>query len=117
MTPLLTHWRTIAALFAALAMFGTGWAVRGWRCDARIASIERDAQAARDAQALRADRASMAAEIARTANDTRAYETRTTIREVYRNVEVPADCAAPVAVADSLRASVDTANAGIARQP
>ena len=105
---LLTHWRTIAALFAALAMFATGWTVRGWRCDARIAAIEREAQAARDAQARAADRAAQGYEAERAAIVTATDTATTQIRTIYRDRQIPADCEPP---ADALRV-LDNAIAG-----
>jgi hypothetical protein len=111
-------WAYLAGGALALtAAFGTGWTVRGWRCDAQIASIERQLQEARDKAQDRADQSSATYEADRAALDTRAYETRTIIRETFREIPVPAECAAPVAVADSLRASVDATNAAITGKP
>ena len=115
---LLRRFWPVAAIGISLLLAGYGgWTLRDWRCDAQIAAIQRELQEARDKQAKQADEASSGAEIAREAQDARSIETRTVIRETFREIPVPAECAAPVAVADSLRASVDTANASLARQP
>jgi len=104
------------ALGLALA-FGGGWSVRGWKADADIAKIERKLEEAREKQRQQADSAADAYEQSRLAVDTQSQTTQTIIREHYRNVEVPASCALPEPVADSLRASVEAANRAASGEP
>jgi hypothetical protein len=74
-------------------------------------------QHAIDLQRRAADAAAVGFEAARADLDRQSYETQTIIRETYREIPIPAECAVPGAVADSLRAAVEGANraaAGVA---
>lgn len=92
------------------AGFGTGYMVRGWKADADMAKVERKLQDAADRLREQGEAASDKVAQSDTALDRQSYNTRTIIEREYRNVEVPADCAPPVAVVDGLRASVESAN-------
>jgi hypothetical protein len=81
-----------AGLSLIVGAFG-GWQVRGWRCDAAMAKIEREAVAAQEAMRAQQEAAATEYEGFRAGNETAQVRTETKIREVYRNVPVPADCA------------------------
>ena len=115
---ILPPWAYIAGGTAALAIaFTGGWTVQGWRCNAKVAAITQQLQEARDKAQKGIDAASVTYEADRARLDTSAYETRTIIRETFREIPVAAECAAPVAVADSLRGAVDAANAAVTGKP
>ena len=97
---------------AALASaFGSGWFVRAKIADADIAKIERKLEEEAAKQRARADAAAAGFEINRDAVDRQNYATNTVIRETFREIPVPAECAAPEPVADSLRAATRATNA------
>ncbi|OWQ98028.1 hypothetical protein [Sphingopyxis witflariensis] len=101
----------VGGVAIAAVSFGSGYTVRAWKADSDIAKIEQKLEEEAAAQRARADTAAAKYEEARSALDTQSYRTQTTIREVYRNVQVPAECAVLEPAADSLRSSVDAANA------
>lgn len=117
MVMLLKYWREGLAFALLIAAFASGWTIRSWRCDSAMAKVERQLQEARDKQAAKADAAAGENEASREAVDRQNYDTRTIIEREYRNVEVPADCAVPEPVADSLRASVSATNAAVTGEP
>jgi hypothetical protein len=90
-------WAYLAGGALALtAAFGTGWTVRGWRCDAQIASIERQLQEARDKAQDRADQSSTTYEADRAAQVVVARDTVNTVREIFRDIPAPpAECVPP----------------------
>lgn len=103
-----------AALLLGLA---TGWSVRDWKADSdQLAAVER---------ANKAEQAAIAAVNAPSENLERllaslrpqAIESRNTIREVYRDVEVPTDCAVPAAGVGVLEATRLRANAATSGEP
>ena len=105
---------TLGALLLGLA---TGWTVRDWKADS-------DALAAADAARKAQERAIAAVNKPAEHFETVVaelkpleIETRNTIREVYRNVEVPADCAVPAAGVSLLEAARVNANAAAAGEP
>lgn len=102
---------------ALAASFGAGWQVRGWKADSDDLERVTMTQAAIDAQRRLADAAAMGFEDTRAALDHQSYDTQTIIRETFREIPVPAECAAPAAVADSLRTSVETTNRAVAGEP
>lgn len=109
--PLVLYTAGGALLVGALG----GWTVRDWKADSdQLAAVER---------ANKAEKAAIAAvykpsdEYEKLLADLRPreIETRNTIREVYRNVEVPADCAVPAAgvgVLDDARLRANAAATG-----
>lgn len=72
-----------------------GWTVRDWKCDASVlvAVQKGERREAKMADVINSN--STAFETFRSAQDTHTIEQRNTIREIYKNVEVPIDCAAP----------------------
>lgn len=77
--------------------FGGGWTTRDWKADSDALEAKEAADKARDAAVKAAYDASASFEGERAVIHVQAAEARSTVREVYRNVEVPADCAVPAA--------------------
>lgn len=90
---LLAHWRIGAAALALVLSFGAGWTVRAWKCDSAIAKIERKLEAEAAKQRARADAAAASYEVERSALSTQSTSSQAKVREIYRDVQVPADCA------------------------
>lgn len=91
--------------------FAASWQVQGWRCEAKVATIERSIQAERDRlQTSFNDSATEYEQERATANAT-DQKRATDIRTVYRTIEVPSSCAAPADVTSLLRDAVNSANA------
>lgn len=85
---------------ALLLGFGAGWQVQGWRCDSKVADIQASLQAQKDAlqDALNDNAATF--EQTRADNNAAVVRDRETIRTIYRDIKIPADCALP---ADAVR--------------
>lgn len=77
-----------------------GWTVRDYKADADIAKIERQLREAQDKQRALADKASSEYERGKAERTTATQRTKDRIREVYRDIEVPANCEPP---SDALR--------------
>lgn len=113
LNPLILYSTGGALLFGLAA----GWAVRDWKADAdQLAAItkghEAELAAAKAVAAPAADLEAVLADLR-----PRAIETRNTIREVYRDVEVPVDCAVPAAGVSLLDDARERANAAAAGEP
>lgn len=102
---------------ALLLGLAAGWSVRDWKADSdQLEQIER---------ANKAEKAAIAAvfkpseDLEQLLADLRPaqIETRNTIREVYRDVEVPTDCAVPAAGVGVLEAARQRANAAASGEP
>lgn len=113
MNPLILY----SAAGALLIGLATGWSVRDWKADSdQLAAIER---------ANKAEKAAIAAVNAPSQKledvlaDLRPaqIESRNTIREVYRDVQVPTDCAVPAAGVGVLEAARQRANAAASGEP
>lgn len=111
-------WARLGAASLALAVsFGAGWQVRAWKADSDRLEQAGLVQQAIDLQRRAADAAAVGFEVSRAELDRQSYEVQSIIRETYREIPVPAECAVPGAVADSLRDAVEGANraaAGVA---
>ena len=105
------------AVITVTVSFGAGWRVRAWRCEAQVTRIESQIAAARDHQREHFDKGAVVVEQARVIGDQIAYFSRTIIERQYRNVPVPANCAAPGPVVDGLRAQLDAANRAATGEP
>ena len=93
-----------------------GWSVRDWKADAdALAAVVRADQLRKEMQA-KIDGASTGYEDWRGGAETTNIETRNTIREIYRNVEVPSDCAVPPAGVGVLQGRVASVNAAATGQ-
>ena len=102
-----------AALLLGLA---TGWSARDWKADSdQLALTEKAHKAEIDAIAA-TNLSSEQLETALAGLRPQAIETRNTIREVYRDVEVPAECAVPAAGRSVLEAARQRANAAAASE-
>ncbi len=111
--PLILYSAGGALLIGALG----GWTVRDWKADSQqLKQVER---------AHKAEKAAIAAvyapsqEFENTLAALRPaqIETRNTIREIYRDVEVPSDCAVPPAGVSLLEAARERANTSAAGEP
>ena len=109
--PLVLYTAGGALLVGALG----GWTARDWKADSdQLAAIER-ANAAEKAAIAAVYKPSDAYEQVMADLRPREVQTRNTIREVYRDVEVPADCAVPdagVGVLDDARVRANAAATG-----
>lgn len=92
-----------------------GWTIRDWKADSDQLAANNRLIAAKDAAIVAVNKP--AAEYEQVLADLRPREiqTRNTIREVYRDVEVPTDCAVPnvaVGVLDDARLRANAAASG-----
>lgn len=87
---------------AVLLAVGTagGWTARDWKADSDALEAKEAADKARDAAVKLAYDASASFEGERATIHVEAAQARSTVREIYRDVQVPADCAVP---ADGVR--------------
>lgn len=110
MPPIWLYGGAGALLAGALA----GWTVRDWKADSDALKAEKRAQTEYVAvvQAL-ADQ-SLAYETLAQSIRTAERRDRETIREIYRNVQVPAACAVPADAVRLLNAATERANAAAA---
>ncbi len=106
-----------ASIALALAAFGGGWAVRDWKAGSdELAATQK---AARDVEAVRrvSDAKAAEYEAERAKLDPARIEVRNTVREIYRNVKVPAECAAADATVGLLDATRRDANSAASGEP
>lgn len=112
MTPLWLYAGAGSLLVGALA----GWTVRDWKADSEALKAKNEAftqyRALTDALADQSLAYETIAQSLRTAE----RRDRETIREIYRDKVVPAECAADPAVGRVLSEAVARANTAIARQ-
>lgn len=102
---------------ALLVGFGAGWSVRDWKADAdQLKQVER-ANRAEKAAIAAALKPSQDLEQTLAALRPAQIETRNTIREVYRDVKVPSECAVPPAGVSLLEAARQRANASTTGEP
>jgi len=103
------------ALGAAVVGFAGGWTVRDWRCDAAAAAAMAKQAAAKEAADAAVAEEAFAYEDIRADVAEAATIERNTVREIYREFEVPADCAvlpAGRSLLEAARARVDAAAGG-----
>lgn len=92
-----------------------GWGVRDWKADADALKAAEAAAKAQDAAVAAVSKSSALFENIAAGMQPLEVKTRNTIREVYRNVEVPADCAVPdagVRLLDDARINANSAASG-----
>lgn len=106
-----------ASIAAVTAGFAGGWAVRSWKADADVKASYERLISEKDLMQTKVDAASAKYEAERAALEPGKIETRNTIREIYRDVEVPAECAAPAATVGVLGVARNRANAAASGQP
>ena len=102
---------------ALLAGLLGGWTVRDWKADADSAAAVQEAIKLRDRIAKDNLDWSTKYEQLREQQGQQRVETRNTIREIYRDVKVPAECAAPSSAVRVLGSARDRANASAAGKP
>jgi hypothetical protein len=73
--------------------FGGGWSVRDWKADSDTLAAKVEADRARDKAVKAAYDASASFEGERAIIQVEAARAQSTVREIYRDVQVPADCA------------------------
>jgi uncharacterized protein YPO0396 len=105
-----------AVIGAVLAGVTGGWTVRDWKADADRAAAVKKAEKERAALQARVDAVSGEYEEFRNKQNIQRVETRNTIREIYRNVPVRIDCAAPDPAIGLLEQRVQAANAAASGQ-
>lgn len=94
-----------------------GWTVRDWKADSdAVKALERAREAERKALAAVGQPSERFEELMANLRQSEII-TRNTIREIYRDVEVPANCAVPAAGVGLLEASRARANAAATGQP
>lgn len=117
MIPLIPkHWCLIGMAACLIAGFAGGWTVRDWKADSAALAQTVRAEKERDRLMNKADAASESYEALRAEMTPAHTETRNTIREIYRNVEVPADCRIPDDAGRMLEAARIRANAAVTGQ-
>ncbi|MBC2668766.1 hypothetical protein ACFOON_15130 [Novosphingobium piscinae] len=107
-------WLGGAAALTLIAGFLGGWTARDWKADSDELAARSKAEARADRQREKGQQegAKFAAFSADNAGQTRTDSN--TIRETFREIQVPSDCAAPDALVRLLRDRVEEANSGIA---
>ena len=110
----MTPWLYGGSLAAGVLL---GWTVRDWKADSDLLASQEAAQAAYESKAQSASDWSRRFETL--AQEIRASERtdRLEIREIYRDVEVPSDCAVPDDAARVLERAVERANAAATGKP
>lgn len=104
----------------ALALIGgfiAGWQVQGWRCEARLSDVQDSLQAQKDALLDALNQNANDFEQARTDNAEAVVRDRETIRTIYRDRKIPADCALPADAARLLNEARLRANGYASGEP
>lgn len=104
-------WHLYAAAGLALASAYAGWTVRDWQCDAAVARAIRKADAASAKAISERDAVASAYEIFKDQAYAGQYQASSSLREIYRDVPISGDCAAPADVVRLLNSRIDVANA------
>lgn len=94
-----------------------GWTVRDWKADSEALKAKETEYAQYQALTDELANASLAYEALAQTLRTAERTDRETIREIYRNVQVPAQCAAPAGAVSVLNNAIDRANAAATGQP
>lgn len=110
-------YRAYAIGAAIVASAYSGWKVRDWQCDAAMAKAER--AAAVNADKMRDNIASSSFAYEELASEIASRHTDgfNTIREIYRDVKVPSDCALPDSAVGLLNSRIGIANAAASGKP
>jgi hypothetical protein len=105
-----------AAALLAIGFVG-GWKVQSWRCDAeKLEAVQRAIKRAEEAR-NKVHEESKSYEQTRETGRREAAEREGTIRTIYRDVQVPGECAAPDSVRGLLDGAVRAANGDAASEP
>jgi len=117
MNPIPVSWCLGGALAAAVAGGLAGWTVRDWKRDSEVlAGMKTAAKQLKDA-ADTVDLAATAYEQEKSDAQAQNQMRESTIREIYRDRVVPADCAAPYSAVRVLDDAVAAANARASGEP
>lgn len=106
-----------AAIGALLLGTFAGWTVRDWKADADALSAVLKAEELEDEMQGRVDAAVAKYEELRSAQEPQKIQTRNTIREIYRDRPIPADCAVPANATSVLQQAINRANAAASGVP
>jgi hypothetical protein len=88
----------LVSFLLIVAAFAAGWNVRSWKADSDNLEEVRKAELARDKAQAKLDAKASELETTRALIDQKRIESRSTIREIYRDVPAPpVECAAPPA--------------------
>lgn len=114
---LLRPYAVYIALAGAVLVFGAGWKVRDWKCDAAAAETLKAANKEIALRQKALDDAVQGYETLSAKLDAAAGVRTDTIREIFRNVpSPPAGCLPPPALRGLLASAVSDANAAAASQ-
>lgn len=102
---------------ALLVGLFAGWSVRDWKADSDQLELTEKAHKAELGAIRAANLSSEQLERALATLRPQAIETRNTIREVYHDVKIPAECAVPAAGRSVLEIARQRANAAAAGEP
>lgn len=118
MLRLIPTWAWGAAAALALAgAFGAGFEVASWRCESeKLEAVQRAIKRAEEARD-RVHKESTNYEQSRQQGRVEAAGREQAVREIYRTVEVPSECAAPDSVRSLLDGAVRAANGNTQREP
>lgn len=111
MNPLLIYTAGGALLLGLFA----GWTVRDWKADGDLAAEAKRQEVARERAQAKVNTSAAQYEALREQIEPARVEVRTNIREIYRDVKVPTECAAPdtvVGLLDTTRRNADSAASG-----
>jgi len=101
----------IASAAGYMTGYSKGYSARGVKCEAQVAQIVNDAEAAKRKFQDEINDTSIAYEALRSERIVRTQRTINTVREIYKNVEVAASCEPPAAAIGVLNTEVLSANA------
>lgn len=107
----------LAGAFVLAATFASGFKVASWKCDAAKAEEMARAQRRFDKRLETIREEARKYELDREAGRAESRDRQETIRTIYRDKVVPADCAAPDAVRGLLDDAVRRANARAGGEP
>lgn len=107
----------IAAALALAAAFGAGFKVASWRCDAAKLKAVKEAIKQHDRQRAQVHKEASDYENDREQGRVEAADREGQIRTVFRDREVPGDCAAPEPVRSVLDDAIRSANARARGEP
>lgn len=113
--PAIPIWGYVAAGSLALGFVG-GWTVQGWRWSAEDAKRLAAEVKAKDKQLARQNDIATQYEADRERVRVEYITREGQVREIFREIEVPSECAAPPAVRELLTEAVASANSA-AREP
>lgn len=105
-----------ASAAALLLGLFAGWSIRDWKADSDTLAAAERGRKTEIAMDKIVDAASEKFEQFRAVEAPAAVERRDTIREIYRNVQVPAECAVPPNLVRLLADARQRANAAAAGQ-